>query len=31
MTDPMKQAWSDVEQRVSTLGQMIKDHYRGSG
>jgi hypothetical protein len=30
MTDPMKQAWSDVEQRVSTLGQMMKDRYRGA-
>lgn len=31
MTDPMKQAWSDVEQRVSALGQMVKEHYRGAG
>jgi hypothetical protein len=31
MTDPMKQAWSDVEQRLSTLGQAIKEHYRAAG
>ena len=29
MSDPMKQAWSNVEQGLSTLGQMVKDHYRG--
>ena len=31
MTDPMKQAWSDVEQRLTTLGQEIKQHYRAAG
>ena len=31
MTDPMKQAWSDVEQRLSTLGRAIKEHYRAAG
>ena len=30
MTDPMKQAWNDVEQRLSALGQMVKEHYRGA-
>lgn len=31
MSDPMKQAWSDVEQRLSALGQMMKERYRGAG
>ena len=30
MPDPMKQAWSDVELRLSALGQMMKDRYRGA-
>ena len=29
MSDPMKQAWRDVEERFSTLGSMMKEHYQG--
>ena len=30
MPDPMKHAWSDVEERLSALGQMMKERYRGA-
>ena len=30
MTDPMKQAWSDVEQRLSALGKTMKQRYRAA-
>jgi hypothetical protein len=31
MSDPMKQAWSDVAEGFSTLGRMMKEHYQGGG
>jgi hypothetical protein len=30
MSDPMKQAWHDVEDGFSTLGQMMRDRYSGA-
>jgi hypothetical protein len=29
-SDPMKQAWSDVAEGFSTLGQMMKERYHGA-
>lgn len=29
MSDPMKQAWSDVGEGFATLGRMMKDRYEG--
>lgn len=31
MSDPMKQAWNDVEEGFSTLGRMMKQRYHGEG
>jgi hypothetical protein len=31
MTDPMKNAWNDVADSFSKLGQTMKDRYRGAG
>lgn len=30
MSEPMKQAWNDVEEGFSTLGRMMKEHYQGA-
>jgi hypothetical protein len=30
MSDPMKQAWRDVEEGFSALGQMMRDRYQGT-
>lgn len=30
MSDPMKQAWKDVEVGFSTLGRMMKERYQGA-
>jgi hypothetical protein len=31
VNDPMKQAWTDVEERLSALARSMKDRYRGAG
>lgn len=31
MSDPMKQAWNDVGESFSTLGQMMKERYQSAG
>ena len=30
MSDPMKQAWRDVEDGFSTLGRMMRERYQGA-
>ena len=30
MSDPMKQAWRDVEDGFSTLGRMMRERYKGA-
>ena len=31
MSDPMKQAWSEVGDEFSSLGRLMKDRYQAAG